>query len=130
METKIVKSTLIGTKGVNLQPAICENLPQGVNAVVLEYTDTYAIVKLTWSRHPLVKNPDTEAIAEMLKRPSIMEELATHPEADKCISGYSIHASQVEEEQEGKAILHKGVKGSFIRKQQGKYGEEYVIDEG
>jgi hypothetical protein len=129
MQIKILKTTLTGTKGVNLQPAICENLPQGVDAVVLEYGENYAIVKLAWSIHPLAKNPDDKAVKQLLKHPSILEELATHPESEKCIMTHSIHTSRVKE-QPDKTILHEGKKGSFIRKIQGKHGEEYVIDEG
>jgi len=61
----------------------------------------------------------------------ILEELPSHPEAEKCKIIHIIDSGCVTEKA-GKKIVHKekGKEASYIRKQEGKYGEEYVIDEG
>lgn len=129
MNVKIVKSTLTGKKGENLQPKICENLPRGVDATVLEYANDYAIVKLAWSNHPLIQNADDKELETLLTHPSILEELKAHPESEKNLITHVFQGSFVEEKTK-KVIRVRGKEGSFIRKQQGKYGEEYVLDEG
>lgn len=133
MKTKLlkVKTTGLIEQG-NLRPKITDRLPPGVNMIVIEYGEGYAIVKLAWSEHPFIdKKPKNEDITNLLADTSVIEAVTDHPKAKELKVTQCIVEDLVEEKP-NKKLKHKkkGLESSFIRKEKLRGEDVYVIDEG
>lgn len=133
MNKRILRVKTIGSrKEENLRPLIVDELSQGVSLMVLEYErgDEIAVIKLTWSSHPLLPKVPQEQIETLLTHPSVVEVLPSHPK-DTMKRTLAIVKDAVDEEKTGKRIRIGEKEGSFIRKERLLRDEEhYIIDEG
>jgi len=156
MKSKILKVKTIGSVvSGNLEPEIANHLPIGVDLDVLEYGSGFAIVKISWSEHPMEETPSPEALSKLENHKSVLEILKSHPEAEKAKNQRFILSSLVEEAGSKTLRLREsGLKGSkrktldklleaaekkglgkqgqFIRKEHSAQNQEevYILDEG
>lgn len=135
MRTKLLKVKTHKTELGDLEPIIADHLPKGVNLVVLEYEGDTAIVKLTWSEHPLAEaTPSAEELNQLLSRESVIEEVSAHPLADKLKVRLAVHEDSIEHVNEVlKEVSLKAKRGTvnYLRKEASRDGGyDYVLDEG
>lgn len=119
-------------------------LPIGVNLLVLEYGDDYAIVEVWCSDHPILEERERktdEDLQELEKHPNVIEKLEKHSKSPKIIGGIYLsennYLSEVDEKT--KTLKFKDKTCKYIEKRRhiihtndGKGKEEnlYVLDEG
>ena len=134
MKTIIVKAQTTGSRETgDLRPIISDYVPAGVGLCCIEYAEDYAIVKITWSDHPLVDvKPDPAGLAKFLDNVTILETLKDYPKAKELKRKFLITKDAVEEKPDKTLKLKKnGLEGSYIRKEKGRHDEElYLLDEG
>lgn len=137
MKSKILKVKTIGSRAEgNLRPEIVDDLPRNLGLSVIEYGSGFAIVKVSWSEHPLVPKPLEKDLTKLWKHDSIQQVLTSHPKEKELKSKRSILSSLVDELPEKKIKLKKerkgiGLEGSYIRKEYSINNQEdtYVLDE-
>ena len=122
--------------------------PKGINMLVLEYKDNYAIVEFWCSDHPLLEPEDRKDVKDLINlksNPAIIEEVKSHPKSPKIIGGIYMSGSSSPDSvnEKTKTITYKGRSGKYIEKRKHKIHtrneigqpigiEEdlYVLDEG
>lgn len=102
MLRKILKVKTIGSREEgNLRPIVSDNLPMGVNLVVLEYNETekWAIVEIFGSDYGIIpkeKRITTEKINSVVKSDDVIDELASHSESPISIASIGIIRDKVD----------------------------------
>jgi len=123
-------------------------VPKGINLLVLEYGDDYAIVECWCSDHPILEPEERKSKEDLISlknHPAIMEEVRSHPKSPKVIGGLYMSGSGSPDnvDEKTKTITYKGRSGRYIEKRKHKIHtrnekgqlvgiEEdlYVLDEG
>jgi hypothetical protein len=156
VKSKILKVKTIGSvANGNLEPEIANHLPIGVDLDVLEYDSGFAIVKISWSEHPMEETPSPEELSKLENHKSVLSILKSHPRAEGAKNQRFILSSLVEEtDAKTLKLRESGLKGSkrktldklleaaekkglgkqgqFIRKEHSVQNQEeiYILDEG
>lgn len=134
---KILKTKIVDKDGLR-EPDL--KLPKGINLVVLEYGDDYAVVECWCSDHEILEPNErkTDADLEILSNnPSVIQKLQSHPKSPPLLATMSISRSKNPGFNVDKNIKKLTVKSrtvSYIRMKthspHGKEEELYILDEG
>ena len=129
----------------DLRPEISDNLPHGLNYLVLEYDETAqtCVVEAWCSNHLLLKAEDRKNMVDLQaldKHPATVKTLPSHAKSPKTLGRFALSVRahsppNAEVDKEKKTVKFQGRQGPYKRmvKQKTTDGtdeELYVLDEG